>query len=439
MAAADFPIYFTVTANSSQAVASFQVLNGEMDKVAIKTAEVSKATKTSQASFAGLGKVIFGLGAAFAYIGYQGVKQLTSVEDAQANLSTAIKNTGVSWSTAKPYVDSAAASMRNLGFTTQDTYGALSTLTAASRNPKVALETLAVTADLARFKTISLTQAGTLLSRATTGQARGLGDLGIAIGKTIPKGADLKTILQAIEDRAGGAALAFKKTLSGGIQVAQANFKEFETQVGVQLVPTLEKISTWISTKGIKDLQDLFGVIKTHTGDIKDFAEIFGSIWAVTKITAGVTATVNGIKEITKAYEALRLVLVTTGIAEAFATAGISVGTATVAIAGAVAAGYLITQTPKVIKEFTGGGTKPDYSQQYRPGVGAYFGNIDSGKKPASFAKTSSTAAKKPSITKQKKGTTSLGTGVNVQVFVDGSAAVAKTMVSGAPLKKGGK
>ena len=433
MSVADFPIYFTVTANSTEAIASFQALNGEMDKVALKTAEVSKATKASSTSFSGLNKLLLGVTGGFALLGYEGIKQLDSLDTAQANLSTAIKGTGVAWSTAKPYVDSAAASMRALGFTTQDTYGALSTLTAASRNPEVALQTLAATADLARFKQISLTAAGTMLSRATIGMARGLGDLGIAIGKTIPKGADLKTILAAVEERAGGAAVAFKNTLGGGIAVATANFKNLEVQIGTALVPTLEKVTTWITKKGIPDLKDLFDFVKNHKGVFEGLAATLGIIWAVPKI-AGIISAINTMKA---AYESLRLVLVTTGIAEAFATAGVSVGTATVALAAAAAAGYLITQTPKVIKEFSGGST-PDYSQQYRPGASTYFGNIDSGKKPASFAKTSSTAAK-PSITKQKKGTTSLGTGVNVQVFVDGSAAVAKTMVNGAPLKKGGK
>ena len=433
MSVADFPIYFTVTANSTEAIASFQALNGEMDKVALKTAEVSKATKASSTSFSGLNKLLLGVTGGFALLGYEGIKQLDSLDTAQANLSTAIKGTGVAWSTAKPYVDSAAASMRALGFTTQDTYGALSTLTAASRNPEVALQTLAATADLARFKQISLTAAGTMLSRATIGMARGLGDLGIAIGKTIPKGADLKTILAAVEERAGGAAVAFKNTLGGGIAVATANFKNLEVQIGTALVPTLEKVTTWITTKGIPDLKSLFDFVRNNKGVFEGLAVTLGIIWAVPKI-AGIISAINTMKA---AYESLRLVLVTTGIAEAFATAGVSVGTATVALAAAAAAGYLITQTPKVIKEFSGGST-PDYSQQYRPGASTYFGNIDSGKKPASFAKTSSTAAK-PSITKQKKGTTSLGTGVNVQVFVDGSAAVAKTMVSGAPLKKGGK
>ena len=433
MSVADFPIYFTVTANSTEAIASFQALNGEMDKVALKTAEVSKATKASSTSFSGLNKLLLGVTGGFALLGYEGIKQLDSLDTAQANLSTAIKGTGVAWSTAKPYVDSAAASMRALGFTTQDTYGALSTLTAASRNPEVALQTLAATADLARFKQISLTAAGTMLSRATIGMARGLGDLGIAIGKTIPKGADLKTILAAVEERAGGAAVAFKNTLGGGIAVATANFKNLEVQIGTALVPTLEKVTTWITTKGIPDLKSLFDFVRNNKGVFEGLAVTLGIIWAVPKI-AGIISAINTMKA---AYESLRLVLVTTGIAEAFATAGVSVGTATTALALAAGAGYLITQTPKVIKEFSGGST-PDYSQQYRPGASTYFGNIDSGKKPASFAKTSSTAAK-PSITKQKKGTTSLGTGVNVQVFVDGSAAVAKTMVNGAPLKKGGK
>ena len=435
MSVADFPIYFTVTANSTEAIASFQALNGEMDKVALKTAEVSKATKASSTSFSGINKLLLGVTGGFALLGYEGIKQLDSLDTAQANLSTAIKGTGVSWSTAKPYVDSAAASMRALGFTTQDTYGALSTLTAASRNPEVALQTLAATADLARFKQISLTAAGTMLSRATIGMARGLGDLGIAIGKTIPKGADLKTILAAVEERAGGAAVAFKNTLGGGIAVATANFKNLEVQIGTALVPTLEKVTTWITTKGIPDLKSLFDFVRNNKGVFEGLAVTLGIIWAVPKI-AGIISAINTMKA---AYESLTLVLGATGIAEAFATAGVSVGTATVALAAAAAAGYLITQTPKVIKEFSGG-SKPDYSQQYRPGVGpGVGGSIDNGRKPASFAKTSSTAAKTPSIPKQKKGTTSLGTGVHVQVFVDGSAAVAKTMVNGAPLKKGGK
>ncbi len=61
MSVADFPIYFTVTANSTEAIASFQALNGEMDKVALKTAEVSKATKASSTSFSGLNKLLLGV------------------------------------------------------------------------------------------------------------------------------------------------------------------------------------------------------------------------------------------------------------------------------------------------------------------------------------------------------------------------------------------
>lgn len=437
MAAADFPIYFTVSANSTQAIASFQSLNGEMDKVVAKTEEVSATAKKSESSFAGFGKVIFGVTAAIGYMGYQGIKQLNSVEDAQAQLTVAVKNTGISYNTAKPFIDASAASMRNLGFETQDTYGALTILTASSRNPETALKTLGVAADLARFKQISLTQAATLLSRATIGQARGLGDLGIAIGKTIPKGSDLQTILAAVEERAQGSAVAFKSTLSGGIAVATANFKNLEVQVGTALVPKLESLTTWINDKGLPDLKKLFTFISDNKGTLESFAIVWGSIWSVSKITAGVTAAVSAINKIKEAYIGLRAVLITTGIAEAFATAGVSVGTATAALAAVGGLAYLSYETPKVIKEFTGG-AKPDYSQQYRPGVGTPSrGSINSGKSPAVV----STPAKstKTSIRKSMRGTTDLGTGVHVNVYVDGSAAVAKSMTSGAPLKKGGK
>ena len=145
--------------------------------------------------------------------------------------------------------------MKNLGFAYTDTYDALAKMTAASGSPQVALNTLSAAADLARFKNISLADAGTLLARATIGQAKGLGDLGIAIGKTLPKGASLAQILKAVEDRAGGAASAFKDTLGGSLAVAQANFQALEISIGTKLLPYAIKFTNWISRDAIPALK----------------------------------------------------------------------------------------------------------------------------------------------------------------------------------------
>lgn len=445
------PVIFEIEAKATQAIAQFQAVNAELDKMqadALKAGgSIDVMTKASKLA----GTALLGLGSVFGVFAVASIKELDNVEKAQSNLQTAIKNTGVSYSTAKPYVDAAAASMRNLGFTTQDTYGALATLTAASRNPKTALETLATAADLARFKQISLTDAGTLLARATIGQAKGLGDLGLAIKKTIPQGADLKTILQAVETRTHGAAVAFKTTLAGSIEVAKANFQNLEVEVGTALVPKLESLTTWINDKGLPDLKKLFTFISNNKGTIQDFAIAMGAIWAVGKISAGVSATISAINSIKKAYEGLRAVLITTGIAEAFATAGVSVGTAATALAAVGGLAYLAYETPKVIKDFSGKAA-PDYFQQYRPGGSKTnpltkqiikprgLSAVDSHKSPNI---TSSTASK-ASARKQAKGITSLGSGAQITgtLTINGSGVgklAAKSVLTGSTLNKGGR
>ena len=182
------------------------------------------------------GAALLGLGGAFAIFGVASVETLDKVENSQANLEVAIKNTGVAYEAAKPAVDAHAKSMMALGFTYDDTYAALAKMTAASGSPQLALDSLSVAADLARAKTMSLADAGNLVARASIGQAKGLGDLGIALGKTLPKGASMAQIFKAIEDRVGGSARAFKNTLSGGIAVAQANFQALQIQIGTALL-----------------------------------------------------------------------------------------------------------------------------------------------------------------------------------------------------------
>jgi hypothetical protein len=342
------PVLFEIKAKATEAIATFGEVNKELAKMekngVLASGALGKMEKASRLA----GTALLGLGGAFAAFGVASVATLDKVEKSQANLEVAVKNTGVSFEAAKPYIDSHANAMKALGFTYDDTYGALAKMTAASGSPKVALESLGVAADLARAKQISLAEAGTLVARASIGQAKGLGDLGIALGKTLPKGASMAQIFKAIEDRVGGSAKAFKETLSGGIAVAQANFQALEVQVGTALVPTLNRVVDWISNVGIKKFGEFFNFIKANKGIFEGLAATMAAIWSVNKISAGVSATIAAINAIKAAYIGLRTVLITTGVAEAFATAGVSVGTAATALAAVGGIAGLIYGTSKL-------------------------------------------------------------------------------------------
>ena len=327
------PVILEVKAKVTEAIAGLQKVNGEMDKMEAKGALASGALGKVERASKLAGTALLGLGGAFGVFAAASIKQLDSFEKAQSNLETAITNTGVSFKDAQPIIQQHADAMMNLGFTYNDTYEALATMTAASGSPALALQTLSTAADLARFKTISLAEAGRLLSRAAIGQARGLGDLGIAIGKTIPKGASLATILKAVEDRAGGAAYNFKNTLSGSLQVAQANFQKLEIQVGTQLVPSLIKVTQWITNTGIPKFGQLTQFVKENFGWFKALAGVLAGIWATSKLIAFIST----LKTIITVLGAIRDAAAVAGVALAYATGGASAVAATAALAAGAA------------------------------------------------------------------------------------------------------
>ena len=278
------PVILEIKAKATEAIASMQKVNGELDKMEAKALKASGSldvmTKASKYS----GVALLGLGGAFAIMATAGIKAALDVQKAQANLETAITNTGVSFANAKPYIDQQAEAMLNLGFSTEDTYAALAQMTAATRSPETALKSLGATADLAAFQHESLAQAADTVARASMGQARGLGDLGLAIGKTIPKGATLEQILGMIEVRTRNAAKAAAD--ANPWSVLQVKFKALEEQLGTALLPAFTNITKWIIKDGLPGLKAIGGWISQNKGVVEAFVGSLAVLWAAPKIDA---------------------------------------------------------------------------------------------------------------------------------------------------------
>jgi hypothetical protein len=426
------PVILEVKAKVTEAIVGLQKVNGEMDKLEAKSAFASGALGKFERASKMAGTALIGLGGAFVVFAAASIKQLDSFEKAQSNLETAITNTGVSFRDAQPVIQAHADAMMNLGFTYNDTYAALATMTAASGSPKMALDTLSVAADLARFKQMSLADAGRLLARASIGQAKGLGDLGIAIGKTIPKGASLATVLKAVESRAGNAAYNFKNTLSGSLQVAQANFQKLEISVGTALVPQLTKLSNWIVKTGIPKLQSFFQLVKENKGLFEGLAAALAVIWAVPKIAGFISA----IQTMIKAYGALRDAALVAAAAEAWATGGINIAAGTAALAGvaAIYGGFklkdLLKGSPSAAST-TGlnavpwsSATSPQFGgTQFYAGTSMSDARPDLKGKPYSVItpiKTTAAKTSKTSVAQAKRGTMGAGS-APITIVVNGA------------------
>ena len=193
------PVRVEFIVRAQEAIAELHRVNAEMDKVAVKAKMAGTSMATMEKSSRLAGTALLGLGSVFGLVAYESIKSAMDLQTSQTRLQVAVKNSGVSFAAAKPVIDKHAEAMTKLGFTTQDTYEALGTMTTATRSPQMSLNALGAAADLARYKHISLAQASTLVSRAALGQARGLADLGLAINKTIPKGASFAQIMALIE------------------------------------------------------------------------------------------------------------------------------------------------------------------------------------------------------------------------------------------------
>lgn len=255
------PVIFEVRAHVGQAIAELKTLNAQLAKIEVTAGASGVALARMGVMSKMAGTALLGIGAVAGIVAVTSLEALDKVEAAQANLTTAIENTGVAYSDAEPYVNKQVEAMRKLGFTQKDVLGGLAYMTAALGSPKKALDSLGVAADMARFKHMSLVDAGRLLARASTGQARGLADLGLKMGITIKKGASYAEILKAIEDRTKGAADAYKHTLGGSLEVAKANFEALQIQIGTYLLPYAIQFTTWITNTAIPAMETFFEYI----------------------------------------------------------------------------------------------------------------------------------------------------------------------------------
>jgi len=423
------PVILEIQANATKAIAQMQMVNGELDKMEVKALKAGGSidVMTKASKFAGT--ALLGIAGVLGTVGAVSIKAALGVQESQAKLQTAVKNTGVSFAAFVPYMNNAQDAMVKFGFSASDTNEALAMMTAATRNPATAVANLGVVADLAAFKNESLAAAADTVSRATMGQARGLADLGLAIGKTIPKGADLATITKMIEDRTKGAAAAAAK--SDPWKVLTAQFVALEEKLGTALLPTFNKLTDWIINKGLPDLKALGKWISDNKGLFESLIAALAVIWAVPKV-AGLITAIGVIKD---AFVALRDTLIGVDIAEALATGGTSVyaGMAALGIAGATYLSFKnifgqgdsstdgVAPGTKLAKSFQSSGTKiaglPTLSIP-KPA------NINSGKSPLLISSTKTAKPKAPSLAQQKAGMMGGSGALTLTITTDTGAVV---------------
>ena len=247
------PVFVELQANVSQFTAAMGEARTEMTSV--ETQGVSSFDK-----LASFGKAaLFGLGAAAVGVGVMGVEMADKFEQSHTKLVTALKNTGTTFDAYSSQIGVAQKTMESYGYTNAQTQEALANLTTALKDPKKALDDLSLAADLAKYKHIDLADAATAVAKAQEGNLKALKQMGIDL--PIAAGGALK--LQQAHDalsKATDAASAYLKAHSDAVDTTSKSHAAYEALLG-KVQDAQKKVNDEASagTEIMKGLSDAIG------------------------------------------------------------------------------------------------------------------------------------------------------------------------------------
>jgi hypothetical protein len=329
--------------------------------------------------------VAFGIaGAAIGAFALAAVKAAAEDETAQTKLQETIRNTTNATAQQIAGIDKYITKQSIATATTDDVLRpALSRLILATKDVTKAQELLSLAQEISLARNKPLEAVTNALGKAYEGSNTALGKLGIGISKTTLATASFdeiqtqlnETFTGFIENQSTTAAFKFEQ-----ITIAVNESKE---AIGAALLPVVKELADFIIVSVVPAVesfvQGLTGQDSLAEGltesqkkavewganvrkvidtviDLKDeliaLAIVIGTVFVVSKIAAGVTATIALIKTLITAYNALKASALVAGIATAFALNPL-LGVGAVALAaGVLAAGNALANKNNVSTDF---------------------------------------------------------------------------------------
>ena len=244
------PVIFEIQANAAGAIAQFRNVNKELSIMEAKALKAGKAlTGFQKAAVVGT-KALKVMGLAFAAFAAYGVKEVIVLEKAYNRLGQAMANVGVATKANLAATSEVVDSYEKLGFGADKAADAYTVLITATGDVERSNKLLAMSADLARARTIGLEEASKLLVRAQAGNARLFTQFGIALDDTLPKAKAIEKAMGELEQRLGGQASAYTKTFAGQMAVLNENIGNLAEQIGMKVLPLLNKFVSGLNNSG---------------------------------------------------------------------------------------------------------------------------------------------------------------------------------------------
>jgi len=258
-----------------------------------------------------------------------------------------------------------------IGVTDDELRPAFDRLIKSTNNVEEAQKLLNLALDLQAATGKPLETVTNALGKAYDGNTTALGKLGLGLDASTLKTGDFNKIAAELDATWGNFAEDTADSTQKGLDRVKIALDEANESIGTALLPIVQDLTAWLMEHFVPALQAVIGGL---TGDKSVLEGLNGTyeafyLWGERirnmidfvirfkdelAILAGVLATVfvaskvvAGIQAIIGALALLRTAYITTGIAAAFATAGVSVGTAIAALAGVGIATGLLMSTIK--------------------------------------------------------------------------------------------
>lgn len=288
------PAILEIKANATQAIASFKQVNAELAQMEGQATATGTSLTTLEKSAMIAKAALVAVGAAgVAYLGYA-VKAAMEQEKATASLETAMRNAGVASEENKQKFDAVAKSMVNLGFQDDEAAKGFGVLVTATKDVSESTKLMALAADFARKKHISLEEASTTLVRASTGNVKAFKAFGITLDSTLPKQEAINQAFDELNQRIGGSAQAYAKTFAGQMAVLHSEFENTAETVGLALIPVL--------TNFLKIITAAFNWVKENKNALAALVLVVGTAYAAYK-------TYTTILLLTQTYQKIQIAL----------------------------------------------------------------------------------------------------------------------------------
>ncbi len=204
-------------------------------------------------AFKAIGAAALAAGAALAAFAANAVMAAAEDEKQTIRLNAALKARGYEMDQLSPKIEEQIKAMARLGFTDDQVRSGLEVGSRFFKNQNNLLRANAVAANIAAATGKDLSTVMMAIGRGAQGSTRGL----MALGIEVEKGAKLKDILRAADEKYLGVAEEVANSTSGKFAAAQIDFNESIEEFGVKLLPLVNELLTTFTDEVLPKFEQL--------------------------------------------------------------------------------------------------------------------------------------------------------------------------------------